>query len=48
MKCCECKLWLPTDDDVGECMLSYVETFACHQCRYGTPIENGTQAISEC
>ena len=35
MKCCECALWLPTDADVGECMLGYVETYACHQCRAG-------------
>ena len=37
MKCCECTMWLPTDADVGECMLSYVETYACHQCEVGVP-----------
>ena len=35
MKCCECNLWIPTDEDVGECMRSYVETYACHQCKDG-------------
>ena len=35
MKCCECELWLPTDEDVGECLLSYVETYSCHQCNCG-------------
>lgn len=35
MRCCECELWLPTDEDVGECMLSYVETYACHCCNDG-------------
>jgi hypothetical protein len=35
MKCCNCALWLPTDEDVGECMLNYVETYSCHQCKYG-------------
>lgn len=37
MMCYECAMWLPTDEDVGECMLSYVETYACHQCKAGVP-----------
>ena len=39
MKCCECAMWLPTDDDVGECMLTFVETYACHECKGGVPNE---------
>ena len=35
MMCYECVLWAPTDEDVGECMLSYIETYACHCCKNG-------------
>ena len=39
MRCCDCVLWSPTDEDVGECMLSYVETYACHQCKNGVDVD---------
>ncbi len=42
MKCCECALWLPTDEDVGECLRNYVETYCCHECKNGISKERKT------
>lgn len=35
MMCCECIFWAQSNEDIGECMRSFVETYACHCCKDG-------------